>query len=540
MAAESPDRQAPGASPRASDQDPGGQPPIGATSSGSPSRHRHTAPRRALWVLLAGLITVLLGAAATALFVVTRLDDWIAETVVREGARHGLIVAIGKLEWSLNGAVLEDTRVTLSGVPGIVIGVDRLETDVLVDLRGISITRAEVQGAQASVVGSAALVGFQLGQWTAKYAKEASLPLRASGLDIRWKADPAHEPWLEVLQATVIPGDGSGTLAAAEVILAGQSLGALGGAWTKDSSNFTLGLGEKSLESAPVQVNVVHSSERPAIDLLLSPTPLERLERAFGIDLPDEPIEVEMRVHLELSAPILDGAASGWLKATLHGFVPPHPVELDGFVFGDRTDFETQLFVDEGRERIRLENARVQAGAFALSGHGAVLRGETDARLLLELSGALPCTALAGAALETRLGKVIGPWLRRAAELALQGSVMVSVKVDASSAQLDDIKVARVIGVGCGLRPIRLPGLEDFELPELGKLPRLDQTLPDLPIGIPSLPGMKPREPASDEPRPSLPLPKLPWDRSGKTTPQGRPLDGSGAESEKQPPPSTG
>jgi hypothetical protein len=58
-----------------------------------------------------------------------------------------------------------------------------------------------------------------------------------------------------------------------------------------------------------------------------------------------------------------------------------------------------------------------------------------------------------------------------------------------------------VIGIGCGLKPLRLPTPEELEafakeLPEFaGKLPDIVSELPPLPSGLPGLPSSLPKPP---------------------------------------------
>jgi hypothetical protein len=99
---------------------------------------------------------------------------------------------------------------------------------------------------------------------------------------------------------------------------------------------------------------------------------------------------------------------------------------------------------------------------------------------------ALPCDALAGAAAETQLGQLLGKTLGklagRAAKDLVGGSVAVRVKIEADSRDLPNAKVTRTIGVGCGLKPLKL----DIDL---SKLPPLPSGLPPFPSGLPPLPS---------------------------------------------------
>jgi hypothetical protein len=256
-----------------------------------------------------------------------------------------------------------------------------------------------------------------------------------------------------------------------------------------------LGLGETNLKAAPVRIQVAYAAEQPTLDVQLAPTPLRHLNRAFSLTLADRDIVVSGQTHLALTKGAAPEPVSGLLKLRLEGYVPPHPVELDGFVFGNETLFESQLYVSLDRQQVRLHQTRVTAGAFALRGQGLVSRKEDAAELSLELRGELGCAALAGAAAETRLGTTFGKWARLLANAALQGSVSVTVKISANSHNLEQARVARIIGVGCGLKPLNLPGLEDFDLPMLRDLPPLADLMSQLPSKaktLDSLPKLPP------------------------------------------------
>ena len=93
------------------------------------------------------------------------------------------------------------------------------------------------------------------------------------------------------------------------------------------------------------------------------------------------------------------------------------------------------------------------------------------------------------------------------AKQTLQGTVGVTVKVDADSRDLENAKVLKLIGIGCGLKPLRLPTPEELEafskeLPGfVGELPSLANKL-----GLPGdlVPGA-----ASGVKLPNLPLPQI-------------------------------
>jgi hypothetical protein len=212
----------------------------------------------------------------------------------------------------------------------------------------------------------------------------------------------------------------------------------------------------------------------------------------------------------------------------LTGFVPPHPPELDGFVFGDTTTFDTDLKVNAERTQATLTGSRVRAGRFELAGGGSVTRDGLAATLDLDLKGKLPCDALAGAAAESRLGRLLGRASgkqgKRTALALVQGDVSVEVGVKASTEDPLNAKLSQRIGVGCGLRPLSLgelialtPNAKDLEaiggevgkkLEQIGKdlgLPPVPQEL-ELPK-LPSLPLVQPAQPADKAPQKKLAAP---------------------------------
>jgi hypothetical protein len=153
------------------------------------------------------------------------------------------------------------------------------------------------------------------------------------------------------------------------------------------------------------------------------------------------------------------GQIEGEANFTLDGYVPPHPAELDGFVFGDVTRVASRFVVDPAGLRIRLLQATLTAGAFALKGDGEVRLAENGPRLVLSLSGTLPCTALVSAAAETRLGAALGKVTGKAARATLSGGVSIHVSVQADLSNLAAARALKTITPGCGLRPLTLKEL---------------------------------------------------------------------------------
>ncbi len=145
---------------------------------------------------------------------------------------------------------------------------------------------------------------------------------------------------------------------------------------------------------------------------------------------------------------MIEGTAS----FTLTGWVPPHPRELGGIVFGDRTSFATKLSVSEDHRKVTLSETALSAGALKLKGGGTVERRDTYALSALDLKGSLACADVARSAVASSWGDLAGQLAGGVARLAVDGSVGIKVHVEADTRDLKAAKLTHEVGVGCGLR----------------------------------------------------------------------------------------
>ena len=233
----------------------------------------------------------------------------------------------------------------------------------------------------------------------------------------------------------------------------------------------------------------------PTATVTLARTELSRLAGPLGIPLPAPSVQVSGRADLTLGRASTAGrAVEGTMTIDLEGFLPPHPVELDGFLFGSRTSFATRFMIDAAARRVALSATRVRAGAFDLVGGGAIDRLPDHAALRMSLSGNLPCSAVAESAASAHVGSFLGSLLGEAARRVVEGSVAVKVAITADSRNLAGARVDPTVGVGCGLAPLR--GIDPKVIARLpGRVLDLARALPDptsvLPEGFP-FPGLTP------------------------------------------------
>ena len=474
--------------------------------------------RVAIIVAIAGMLLVL---AVVGVVVALRLiEPMVRREVVAQAKAYGVVIlAIRELDYGRGFVRLGNTDFELEGVSGVRGTARKIE----IALDGKKPTKLEVDGVELMFEGSAARLAFELSQWTRRHPEVYRLPVTAKNMRIGWSAPPGSKPWVVVEGGSLWPSPVGGRFEASRMLVEGVDTGKLIVTWIADQALVGLGLGSDDPKNAPVRLEVHHAAKPPTASITLTPMALERLSGPFGMALPIENVTVSGKADVVFVPKQNVDGLEGSALLELDGFVPPHPPELDGFVFGNKTTVTTKYAVSDDRKHVTLSDSLVQAGSFKLKGGGEIRRQEDHATIALDLSGSLSCKELAAANAESYLGRMIAPLARRAARDFLTGSVAVFVKIRADSRDLAAAKVLRTIGVGCGLRPLNLddvvklanelgttlPGLVGLPpLPPLGSaLPPLGSSLPPLGSALPPIPSGLPRIPSSLPPLPRLELP---------------------------------
>jgi len=159
----------------------------------------------------------------------------------------------------------------------------------------------------------------------------------------------------------------------------------------------------------------------------------------LGIDLPPMNISGQAQVALTGAQ-----AMTGTYSLLLDGYVPPHPVELNGILHDNKTSVSGKLrFLETA---LALDEIVVESGGLKLQGKGQVdwARGGL---ITMNLAGSVACGALARSALAARLpglGKLVGG-------THIQGHVAVSVNVAAKVTELKNLTLAPVVQLHCRL-----------------------------------------------------------------------------------------
>lgn len=483
---------------------------------------------RALVLLGAALalVAVLLGAVALVL-----VPRYITREAIRRAREHGIELELGTLDYGWEWASISNAKARLVGVNGVLLRIDQL----VVDLDGMNVTRLDFAGLGVEADGSLPALLLDVGAWTKRFPSAYALPLSASKVSVAWRPEAGQAPWLEIADATVATSPAGTVVVAEHTKVAGIDIGRSGTNWTANASSVALGLGESELEKAPLRLDADLSVPKPRVTVTLAPIALDRLAGPFAVALPIQGVTASSTLALEFASREAALPESGNVKMTLDGWIPPHPPELDGFVFGRTTTVESKLAFAPDGKTLTLSETSVTAGRFVLKGGGTLVREPGELKVALALDGALPCDALAAAAAESRLGRLLGRLSgQKGGKLAKQvvgGTVGVRVTVEGTTKDLAGAKVNRTIGIGCGLRPLTLEDLRALgdtllaadlaklssELERMTGLPKGSLPVPPpLPSGLPALPpprfpvlpefpllpGSRPKDPNETAPRP--------------------------------------
>src|SRR5262249_38963527 len=150
------------------------------------------------------------------------------------------------------------------------------------------------------------------------------------------------------------------TFRATQASVSGVDVGTVGAVWTSaGDARVDLGFGATDPSAAPVTASIATRAVPPTARITLPPTDLGKLAAPLDVKLPPG-VMASGPADLVFPKGLEPGNLTGHIASRLDGFVPPHPVELDGFLFGSTTLFSTDVDVSADRTSVDLRNTRVQ------------------------------------------------------------------------------------------------------------------------------------------------------------------------------------
>ncbi|MFO0614925.1 MAG: hypothetical protein U0414_20215 [Polyangiaceae bacterium] len=192
------------------------------------------------------------------------------------------------------------------------------------------------------------------------------------------------------------------------------------------------------------ELSLALDTEKLTVDVGLTKVTAEKLAKELGWSRPPGfLLTATARIDLSGANP------TGAFQSTLEHYVPPHPVELNGIVFGDATKASGE-FTMQGA-RVDLTKLHVAAGALVLDGTGKVTL-EEGGRVDLDLSGSVACNALAVSAIGAHLGMGAALLTGHLAGGHITGSVGVHLTVTLRARDAAHPEIHPSAQLHCGLK----------------------------------------------------------------------------------------
>jgi hypothetical protein len=429
-------------------------------------------PKKRRWPR--SLVTVLVALAVIIVGVVIFAEPILRFLVKREALARGVELDFETMSIGRGWMRLRKARLSLTGVSGI--NVELGKTTISWD--GIfpsDIARIEGQAIAVRAEGSVADRALEISAWAKDHPDAFRIPIAAADILVEWRDRAGAAPWMTLSGGSLSPTPSGVTYLAQAASIDGIAIGPAGGIWTASGGVISLGFGRPSLADAPVRIDVNTKANPPTADIVLRPVTMADLGSPLGLRLPTEKATLEGAAKIALPERAGTGAAQGTFSMTLRGWIPPHPRELGGIVFGDRTNFASSFRVSEDRRTVTLTDTTVVAGAFKLKGSGLIERKADYATVKMNMAGAVLCVDIARSAAGAHFGDAAGALAGTVARGLMEGSVAVSVRVEADTRDIGHPKIEQGVGVGCGLKglpQIRLP-LPDIKLPSPEDFPKL-------------------------------------------------------------------
>ena len=357
-------------------------------------------------------------------------------------SRLGVSLAFDEHEVRGDVVTLRRARAGLSGVDGLTITAD----SVKLTTKGTRVTSVDAAGVVITLEGSATDRVLELSSWSAEHPDTYRLRGAASDVRLAWTVEEGAAPWLTVSDGSITSDGKSGELNAGAASVGGVALGKVSTSFTSDATGVRLAIGKTKSAEAPITARLTTSPKPPRVDLALRPVKLESLSAALGLALPAPGATAQGRVELTLGKRGGAEAIEGRAELTLDGYLPPHPRELNGIVFGGKTKVNGSFHIED--KAIKLDSVAIEAGSFKLSGAGSVTL-VNGGFMTLDLKGSVPCAELASSAIGSHLGSAAGMLSGALASGRLTGSVSVTVKVEAKLTDIEHAKVIPSAFVGC-------------------------------------------------------------------------------------------
>jgi len=430
----------------------------------------------------------------------TNAGDWTKRKLVDTAKQQGIILELNDIDVSLSNLHLREARARLEGVAGITAYLQGIDIRLL----KFKPNRIQIDGIILQAVGQPLGLMRAVRAWQSRHPAQPPPKPEIQHTKVTWQEAINSPPFLELDGVKLSPiakpygpigDDVAVTAERAEV--GAFNLSPVSAVLHNEPESAEIGLGATEWNGATLRGGWKSQLNADELHLSFGPLELGPLLARSGLNTNDKGLAAAS-IYGGLSVLVprdLKGPYQGLWALDVKGWTPPHPPELQGFPFGDTTRVEASFEIDRALTSALFTNVHVISGEFKLKGNAAA-RGSSllTSHVKAELKGHIPCTALAAAVAESKLGRAYGKWVGSHASQLVQGNVDVTVQIEADSSDLGKAKVVKKIGVGCGLRPLTVQDALALGLPPMPDADfarHIGKDLPDWGAQVPPLPSMK-------------------------------------------------
>lgn len=429
------------------------EPEAPETTDGAAEPAAEVEPRKRLWlralVVLLGLVVV----AAIALLV---FGPRLLRARIEADARsRGIVLSFAEVDFSFSRLTLRGVEVKLDNVPDFLAGAGEVE----VDLAEWSPTSVRAKDLDIKLFGTD--VFSSIGAWKAAHPTALAMPVSSESARVEWRLSRGMEAAIVLDRASMAMTPDKGRVHASAAAVVGREAGPMKVDWVAPADGFVVQIQPSAPPLSAVHAEIRSAKDGSRVKLTLDRAPLAPLAAALGVPKGSEGLVADGEAEMPLPSFEHPEPLAGSLRMSVKGYVPPHPRDLDGILFGDTTTLRSKFLLADDYSGAKLSSVAVEAGALALSGSGDVTRDGFDARVSLKLKGTIPCTAVASSAAVARLGPGLGGFAGALAAGAVKGSVSVSLGVEAKASDIKGAKITQSAHIGC---KVSVPGLPEIIL----------------------------------------------------------------------------
>jgi ADP-dependent NAD(P)H-hydrate dehydratase / NAD(P)H-hydrate epimerase len=368
---------------------------------------------------------------------------WVIRTVKREAAALGVIIdSVDAFHLTRDAIELDGVSFSFEGVPGssgtakvVQSGLDRPPKKVSLD--GVEITFA----------GRAAVWVTAMSKWSRAHADVFELAIAATNARVTAHEEEGDAAWLSLSGATLSTRARDLRIDAKEAEIIGMRASPLVLTWAADGSHASIAVGGDGAARAFLHADVRPTTDGAQIDVDVAPTPIADLATRLHLDIGSH---AKVTAHAALTVHG-SGSFEGNATAAVDGWIPAHPKELNGILFGDKTRASVTFKAGDDRANVALDPLRVQAGALDLKGAGTITRGgKRLGKLKVDLQGSLPCSQVARSA-GGEMGGIAGAVVGLLGDHAVEGNVAIHVRAQGDLADLKNVQITHDEKSGCSL-----------------------------------------------------------------------------------------